>query len=220
MGPGGYAFAKWIYGTNRRRFNEAYDKRKVIFIHIPKTGGTSIARLLTGKRTMTHDHFSLNDYYMESRSKSREYLKFCMVRNPWDRLVSAYEHLQNPPHYVASVTHEFSKKFIRGRSFEEVVIALMQNPWMRRWVHFRSQWSFVTYQGHLGVNKILRFENFDKDLVDMMSQLHMDGTYVPHENRSKRDKDYRDYYTNEYLIDAVRSLYNRDISEFGYHYDK
>ena len=66
-------------------------KKKSIFIHIPKTAGTSILKSLGG---WAGDHCSYREYLQASPTKFKEYFKFCFVRNPYDRLVSTYNYLK------------------------------------------------------------------------------------------------------------------------------
>ena len=63
-------------------------KHKIIFIHIPKTGGTSVDKFFTGKM---RKHACMKDYIDNLGSNLvKKYFKFCIVRNPWDSTVSHY----------------------------------------------------------------------------------------------------------------------------------
>ena len=80
-------------------------QHRFIFIHIPKTAGTSIEKalcdescqLLPGEWDRTRvSHTPLNhltlqelvDYSILTPAQFKTYFKFCFVRNPWDRLIS------------------------------------------------------------------------------------------------------------------------------------
>jgi hypothetical protein len=69
--------------------------RKLIFIHIARTGGTSIETALVGKDWWFFDaqtkHISAKQarmFYGEELWKS--YTKFSVIRNPWDRIISMW----------------------------------------------------------------------------------------------------------------------------------
>lgn len=78
------------------------DKHRVIFVHIPKTGGTTIQSTLTSqkptydtssraqKRRQRFSHHTLKQYAAENQKKFDAYYKFSVVRNPWEREYSFF----------------------------------------------------------------------------------------------------------------------------------
>jgi hypothetical protein len=66
----------------------AIDNLNLIFIHIPKTGGTSIRRSLLGERRITHRTALAYKRYDEDYFNGA--YKFSVIRNPLDRIVSTY----------------------------------------------------------------------------------------------------------------------------------
>ena len=79
--------------------------KKFIFIHIPKTGGTSIEIVLKGYIAEKYKIAGDNTFFIGpdikhhtaselleryGKKKFGEYLKFCVIRNPWDRLLSLF----------------------------------------------------------------------------------------------------------------------------------
>src|ERR1700746_1966012 len=60
---------------------------RCIFIHIPKTAGSSVVEVLFGERSR---HIPYFEYEQANPGKFRRYFKFSFVRNPWDRLVFSY----------------------------------------------------------------------------------------------------------------------------------
>ena len=86
--------------------------RPLLFIHIPKNAGTTIARVLepinsrytdneyedgiNEDEDATYGHIDVKELYMNgfiSPLAWDNYFKFCFVRNPWDRMVSLYKYL-------------------------------------------------------------------------------------------------------------------------------
>lgn len=69
--------------------------KKFLFIHIPKTGGTSIERFLFNNRRSA-DHNSLNLHKEKNKDINfDEYYKFVAVRNPYLRAISGYTFIHN-----------------------------------------------------------------------------------------------------------------------------
>lgn len=66
-------------------------KHKFVFVHIPKCAGVSIYHVFQTERKDQH-HKRLCDLCAETRSTTKNYFKFCFVRNPWDRMVSSFNY--------------------------------------------------------------------------------------------------------------------------------
>jgi len=62
------------------------EKTKTIFIHVPKTAGTSMEDMGFLGRVITR-HYGIDHYAKEVDID--KYFKFAFVRNPYDRLKSA-----------------------------------------------------------------------------------------------------------------------------------
>jgi|SRR5215468_8444806 len=69
------------------------DRHRFIFVHINKTGGTSIEKVFEPDADQTNvafKHARAAFYRREFPEQFRDYFKFAFVRNPWDWLVSRY----------------------------------------------------------------------------------------------------------------------------------
>lgn len=64
---------------------------RLIFVHVPKTGGQSVARALGGKTAGVSTHAPLRCVERGDR------FAFGFVRNPWSRMVSLYRFLCQKP---------------------------------------------------------------------------------------------------------------------------
>ena len=78
-----------------RRQTMLLDDFQLIFVHIARTGGTSIEVALTGQDwwciSPQTKHLSARQIRSQSgEEKWNSYFKFSVVRNPWDRVVSMF----------------------------------------------------------------------------------------------------------------------------------
>jgi hypothetical protein len=70
------------------RVDEAVRRRKLIFVHVPRAAGTSIARTLYGPRCTRH--YSIRYFKTVAPRFFAEADSFAVLRDPFDRFVSSY----------------------------------------------------------------------------------------------------------------------------------
>ncbi len=192
---------------------QAFDIHNCIFVHIPKCAGTSVSRSLFGD--VGPGHLTMRDYeIMFSSSELRTYFKFTFVRNPWDRLYSAFHYLRRGG--MNRSDREWSASNLsRYRSFEEFVCDWVDSENVRSWWHFIPQWEFVVSSGgQCRLDFTGRYETLGSDFQTIAFRLGRKQE-LAHENRSGESNLYQSAYTHE-MIDRVADVYARDISLFGY----
>jgi len=185
---------------------------QAIFIHIPKTAGTSVAKLIWGGGSR---HVRCQEYLQANPKKFSRFFKFTIVRNPWDRLVSSYEFLRQGG--LAPADAQFAaREVIPWSDFGEFVRHGLPRPQVRSWVHLRPQTDWVCDEAMLNrMDFTGRFESLDDDFAVISARLGIPNG-LPVTNRSNRS-DYRIYYDDE-TRHIVAELYRSDIEEFGYTY--
>ncbi len=204
------------------------DSHHFIFVHIRKAAGTSLRQVLgqvslpknkkVWQKLLSRNGFAI-DYHNYSfrkhaklieaersmpADKFKQYFKFAVVRNPWERLVSEYEYIKTKP------SHSRFKK-ISAMSFAEFVTYQSQRP-------AAHQVNALTLRnGQLGCDFIGKLETLDQSLHAVGSRIGIDLSVLPHVNQVKR-RDYRSYY-NADLTAQVAKLWQADIEAFKYDFD-
>lgn len=204
-------------------------KHQCIFIHIPKTGGKSLKKLLFGipefgpnskkwdgqsiptwlKKPFGHDRAA--DY--SNRPCFEHYFKFSMVRNPWARAVSAFFYMQQGGSNQFDAT--FTKEFIEpcGNDFSEFIKRNADQ--LETFLHFKSQHLWISNkQGEILVDHVGRLENWDQEISRIAAELELDVPERLHINKSDH-ADFRACYSDE-LWDLVGKVYEKDVKIFGY----
>jgi len=201
--------------TNGYTFS-SFDDLRCIFVHIPKTAGVSVCRALFGN--LAGAHRPIFEYQIVFRQREFDsYFKFTFVRNPWDRVHSAYRFLQagGMNDWDAAWAREFLRPY---HSFEHFVREGLGRPEVQRWIHFRPQSFFLTVPGqhhtdHLDF--IGRFETLEADFKHVAAQLGLTGATLPHVNATPGAvvaADDLDAATR----DTVARLYRDDVKLLGY----
>ena len=91
------------------------DKLKFIFIHVPKTGGSSVKKALGIK---VHGHKKFSDWSKDYP----DYFSFAFTRNPWDRFVSSFFYLEQGGMF--EYDQKNYDKYINGLSFTEFILKI------------------------------------------------------------------------------------------------
>lgn len=171
---------------------------KLRFVHPPRTGGSSITRSWGINRRSGGEY---HGHHFPEMPKPEWEFRYGFTRNPWDRVVSLY-HLATPEHQP--VPKDFQRWVLEGMDGDHTFGA--------RW---QEQVCQPTIKWLKGANFIGRFENRQRDLVELSSLL---GREVPREHISaspKRLLDYREYYDEKTRL-WVAERYHEDVEEFGY----
>ncbi|WP_084203486.1 sulfotransferase family 2 domain-containing protein [Psychroserpens damuponensis] len=198
---------------------QCFDATKSVFVHIPKAGGISIIKSLYGDQAGGFGHPSYMRFLkLFGKKRFNAYYKFTFVRNPWDRLHSAYGFLKkggmNPQ------DKQFSDEVMsQVNTFEDFVMRWLTPERVSEWVHFIPQYKYITNaKGEIVVDFVGRFENFETDFESISKHIGVNQSLI-HLNKTKDKKvfDYREVYTIA-MKERVTELYKEDIKFFEYNF--
>jgi hypothetical protein len=192
---------------------------KCIFVHIPRTGGTSVESALglfgdwrdentnsmfglitspdlksSTRLTKYLQHLTAEELRSLLPDEFEKYYRFAFVRNPWERMVSIWCYNMRA----------------KGVSFEEF-LEKTEHSWFG---HLTPQHTFVTTaNGECLVDFVGRFERLTADFAEICSRLSIERA-LPHLN-AMTHADYRTYY-DETSRKIVERRYGDDIERFRY----
>mgnify|MGYP003631667853 CR=1 FL=1 len=199
-----------------------------LFIHIPKTAGTSIEEALFEYQDfnyMNEPHPIVQQYrtYLSNDLYSSLF-KFSFVRNPWALQVSTYKY------YVVSndidmTFEEYIKwKFtgypkdyehrVKNPEESQLIVAYHMN-------RLPQTYFLIDEYGDIQMDFIGSLENIDIDFKTICNNLSLsDEVYLPHSNRSVNDntKTFLDYYSDE-TMNIVKDRFSMDIKIYGYEFN-
>lgn len=206
--------------------------RRYLFIHIPKTGGTSLALALEARAMK--DDIMLGDTPKARQRRHRVknavtrgrlwkhstradiegmvaedvlagLFAFTLVRNPWDRVVSYYH-------------------WLKDQTFDHPAVALAKDLPFDGFLRDAAlqaslrDWPAARYlrdgQGRDVGGLCIRLEHFARDAQPLFAHLGFD-VILPQVNRSDRNAGFAAYYTPA-LRDVVAECCAEDIARFGY----
>lgn len=216
--------AKKLFRVHKRR--EWHNPRiqheyQAIFIHIPKTAGTSITeelKKLPQKQQNLSPKMSKHAKAWEVRALLGEeiwhnYFTFSFVRNPWDLMVSSYHWwLQKAVNMEQYKDH--AKKIQQMDDFREFLRSKYGQKMINERYGDLYHWLADRKGNKRIVDYIGKVETLQKDWEQICERLELEPTRIGQHNPTQR-ADYRDYYDYK-SKDLVARRFARTIQEFGY----
>jgi hypothetical protein len=174
--------------------------KKIAFIHIPKTSGVAVAKNFNMDVTGNHEDYR---FYHE---KFPNFTTFAIVRNPFDRLVSAYE-------FMKWYDNEHPQKSRYYIYYENGFDYLCKNLNHKNNVLLKPQHEFIcNKQDKVMIDHVFRFESyFWSELYKLFDKKVEFKAY----NKSNDRMQYLWYYSDN-MLNHVYDYYRKDFEVFKY----
>lgn len=199
------------------------DERKIIFIHIPKTGGMTIERILIDNYGFKNFTFQNGPYEMLRKEEGKEgffkyilkyseeakkydlasFRKFTFVRNPYSRANSGIRYLTEFSEHYPDNINDFIE-LCKERTFWYVHFILPQYKVLEN------------LDSNINMDYIGRFEHFNEDLERILfDEFHFERKDLSSYHIHKSDPKIIEY-DQEIVKKIVRILHEEDFKKFGY----
>lgn len=183
---------------------------KIIFIHIPKTGGSSVKKYFFGKDIIYHK--TLTELHHINPNIPEKYQIFSVVRNPYNRVKSIYRHVTKQKNrckpYGINETISF-EDFIKDGHFKKSTPNNFSLP----------QTDYLSLNGVLYYTHIIKFENIQKEIVNFtkINNITSVMSSFPHLRKWKEKKGVkRKINLTDELKEIVYEYYKDDFINFNY----
>lgn len=213
-------------------------KYRFLFVHIAKTGGTSVRTALAGLRWRDPWHYPmflcsrlshLSGHRIATklprhakivaaqellpRAVFDSLFKFAFVRNPWDLQVSSFHHLRRERPQLLD-GHATFEEFLRWK-------LAPQRPYQYHLdtsITLQSDY-LIDLRGRVIVDFIGRHERLHEDFAIACAHIGIAPPRLPHIRKARdRAPDYRRYYS-DVTAELVASHFARDIQLLDYRFD-
>jgi hypothetical protein len=174
----------------------------VLFVHIPKTAGTSIFSIINrlGMDQWKRQYPRRHDpyfYLKENNLIDESIFSFAVVRNPYTRTYSCFKQFNRTN----------TKKITFSQYLQNIKDNIISNE--TPMLHLTQSFYVLNSENTYNLNKVYRFEN----LEDLEKDFNWTLSF---ENKSNyTNSEYIEDYTEE-NIEAVKYLYDQDFALFDY----
>ena len=194
-------------------------KHKAIFLHIPRTGGTSIEALLEPEIQkgnivcdVNEKHYTWHQAKEKYKDYWKDYFKFSFVRNPFDRVVSG---LIYPDYFGITYSSFFDFKKYKEKYGFPFILEYDNRTDMPK-PDYAGLKAGSVYGNFIGseMDFVGKYEDFESDIEIVKGILGVEGE-LQHLVRSQR-KLYMQYLKSIDDIMEVVGMYYNDMLKFGY----
>lgn len=182
-------------------------KHKFAFIHVPKTGGSYLKTVLA---SLFEDLRKIGHAGILSAYEKQNYHIFAVVRNPYERFLSAWFYLKGGGNNIAD--QKDFEKWIGSKSFETFVASLQQkNSAKFKQLHFQTQLHYIAPY----FSRIKFFYTPQDAIADLLARLDIKNSVID-ETPKNESKAKQPVQITQQLADQIYEAYKEDFDAFGF----
>lgn len=215
-------------------------RKSFLFVHIPKCAGESIRELLIRPANAGALLLSKHARYVDAERllgpDISRFTVFAVVRNPYEQVVSFYDHLRKPlsmskaeleaqyPGSGGRLSPEWASELAMSCGFPEFVRRAYDDGAIERklphihWMADLCSW-LTDSNGSIAAGRVLRHERLASDFAALAAELGLEGR-LPWRNASG-PKWFRPHYRRRYDEPTRRIIerrFSRTLEHFGYEF--
>lgn len=205
-----------------RRFSKAFRgevfpykrwnlKRRCIFVHIPKCGGTSVLAAI-GAPTTGRCHAPWHEYANTNNWMFDNFFKFSVIRNPIARLESAFHYVRNGSNqseFGLQLANYVKEKF---EDYDDFLASADPNT-LFKFPPFRPQYTYITDElGNLKVDMLVDLDNLNEAATRLSKAMRVPKLTFKSMNTTRYQKTQKniptwisDFYAEDFrLLESVK----------------
>ena len=213
-----FLLPKFLFDRSRaEQLMSAYQEgRKLLFVHIPKTGGVSLIKAYEPFFAEAR-HRPVLVYKAILGKNFSKFKTFSVVRNPWARVFSAYDFLKRGG---LGGTDQKMGKILHDEcpTFERFIKEWLPENGVCSYGHFIPQYEFLCGFGKQPIiDYVLKLERLADEVPVVVESLGLPKIEIPRLNASGK-ANYQEHYDDESSA-IVWRLYRTDIALLGYTFE-
>ena len=177
---------------------------KLVYVHIYKTGGNSVRKLLPQEgKEVGGVHSCLKDVQASYKSDMPNHFKFAVVRHPYDWTYSLYTYIRRTNHGLRPI--------VLKQNFVEFIVYLRDHMLGQPWKHLGNNVTTMTVACE-GCDKFYKLEDLKKDTTQFCKDVGVRYQPLPLVNNNPDNN-------IPYFLEAdilIQDIFADDYKTFGY----
>ena len=185
--------------------------KKCTFIHIPKTGGSSLSKIFK-----EYSHITVTEHLHGIKEKP-EGFTFATSRNPYNRILSSYNYLSTggdqSPNDMAYKHNLFPNMSDNVKDFHFFVENMLEHLSTRQ-VHLLPMTYFVAFNNKILIDIYFKLEELNENWEQIKEIININKDLIKI-NSSKKIKNREEWLTPK-IKEIIYKTYESDFNSFEY----